>query len=214
MDKHDYYDTADEGIIVFELDDKWTLRDFIGYLAIIEDAYNKINSFFYFSERLDEYIQQISHEKLSPEYIHYSSPAVSLMDEYKIKQFKSIIRYSEDISIPIKLNSVVIHSPGIVELIGNLNPLKIIADFITAWRHENTIREDNLQKNSIEKMKILADIFNTSLDRMEMLAKNCDKQFLHEFKEFTVNSTFSSLSEISKDIRTKQVYIKDKYKIT
>lgn len=48
-------------------------------------------------------------------------------------------------------------SPGAAELVGALNPLKIIGDCIKDWRHENTIRAANEEAARLEGRRLDQD---------------------------------------------------------
>jgi len=55
---------------------------------------------------------------------------------------------------PLMMGTVRISSPGIAEVVGSLNPLKVIADFITNYRAENTKRMNFATESETRKEEI------------------------------------------------------------
>jgi len=54
-------------------------------------------------------------------------------------------------AIPLTIHRIHLASPGLLSFIGDLNPLKLILEFITAWRAENTKRGEAINRVDIER---------------------------------------------------------------
>lgn len=55
---------------------------------------------------------------------------------------------------PLVVATVSFASPGAAEVLGALNPLKVLEKGVTSWRHENTIRAQNQDAAQLENRRL------------------------------------------------------------
>lgn len=60
--------------------------------------------------------------------------------EWQAQSLEQVLLAVRPFVIPLAIDAVRIESPGWLQVVGNLNPLKVIADFVSKWRAENTRR--------------------------------------------------------------------------
>jgi hypothetical protein len=119
-----------------------------------------------------------------------------------LKDFNSIVRLSREQTIELRVKHITVASPGVVELIGSINPLKTIADFILAWRHENTIRDQNERQMRLERYKVRAEIVKTLLEKASTLRTEAENDhFAEKMSRFLADESLDTLVELAKDIR-------------
>lgn len=141
-----------EAIIELKIDGYWNATDVADLLIKIDGLYAGLNTVFFFSEAL-------RHEQNSPgkrsteapafhnlwhgESVIYSYLKRDHVEEVGGRQIslESLIDFVKTYSGALDVNSIRYGSPGWFELIGNLNPLKVLADAVTEYREQNTIRE-------------------------------------------------------------------------
>jgi len=148
-------------ILKIELDGIWKVSEFEQFLRELDLIYKRINTLIYLSKTQKEYfinkdfpfgiykLEKISDNELEPFYFMAGKGTSELW-----------------------IHSLNIASPGWLEVIASSNPLKIIADFITAWRDKNTQR-DKIKKEHKEAMewikneqrKINADLLKYMIDK-------------------------------------------------
>lgn len=172
-----------------------------------------------------ERIVYLSGRRGSTEIVEPINPSEALDFLISIAQ-----RYSGDLYI----NSIEYSSPGWLEIIGNLNPLKVVADIIANWRKENTERKRNEQQAESDERKEYIEVEKIqsqerierekiqSQERIEMAKLKTDfaKALLENGKPLRGisrpdnlerllgligSSTEDTLSDIAKDTRVKNV---------
>jgi hypothetical protein len=82
----------------------------------------------------------------------------------------------------LAVQSIQLESPGWVEVCGSLNPLKVIADFISGYRAENTKRMALRINDSIERDKIRAKF---ATEMMKMMPSKIRAEAPHTIVEVT-----------------------------
>lgn len=140
------YENLNQSILI-KLTGNFDVKDFTEILNIIELAYNRLNSLTFISEDFDKLIEGISFSERHKIFINPKEfYNLNISSSGYLDTFNSIVNSAINRTSTLKIKCIKINSPGLIEFIGNLNPLKVIADFITSWRHENTLREDNKNK--------------------------------------------------------------------
>lgn len=125
--------TSGLGILCINVDNDWSVQAFGRFLSVSDLTYKRISILLSFSERAKL-------GTLPPDGMDYIEQELELGAAWS----------SDELSIK-RIN---INSPGLLELFGHLNPIKVISEFITKWRHENTIRERDRSKAKLEQVKL------------------------------------------------------------
>jgi hypothetical protein len=185
------------GVARFELAGHWTARDLAGWLQEVESAYNRLNLFL--SESLEDIVLRAA--RLSPG-LRYA--------ESDRDQFDAILTAARRRSVELRVNKIEMASPGLAEFIGNINPLKLAADFITAWRHENTIRDQNARQAELDRLKVKSELAKMLIEREASLRERAhNDSFIDRFVRFALDEPRKMLSELAKDVRLTEVTFKE-----
>jgi len=102
-----------------------------------------------------------------------------------------------------------IASPGWIEVIGNLNPLKVLAEFISTWRHENTMRMQNDMQARLEQMKIQAEMLKILIENADSLKRRSSLDFISRFIVHTVEQPQQALALLANDKRIKSATLRE-----
>jgi hypothetical protein len=160
-----------EAIIEIKIDGYWKAADVAAFFNNMDRLYAGLNTIFFFSEAL-------RHEQNSPGKRSTEAPAFhnlwhgesvifsvlkgNYVEEVGGRQtdLQSLISFVKTYSGSLDIESIRYGSPGWFEFIGNLNPLRVIADAIREYREQNTIRERDKQQAEIAKEKNRMDAEN------------------------------------------------------
>jgi hypothetical protein len=103
---------------------------------------------------------------------------------------------------PLTVRRIAIASPGLIELIGSLNPLKLVADFITNWRHENTVREENARQADLERLKVNSEVTKKLLEvEFDIRNKAPNHQLIERYLQYTLVQSLDPMKDMARDIR-------------
>jgi hypothetical protein len=58
-------------------------------------------------------------------------------------KYSRLIELASSVTEPLQIDAISYASPGWIQMIGDWNPIKVLAEFISKWRAENTKREAN-----------------------------------------------------------------------
>ena len=78
--------------------------------------------------------------------------------------YEKLLELTRSLSSPLIIDAISYASPGWIQLIGDWNPLKVLSEFITKWREENTKRQENKMKYDNDRLRIQADLAAKLLD--------------------------------------------------
>jgi hypothetical protein len=180
------------GVIRFEIIDNWSVTNFIKFLSTIETIYLRLNSFLFISTEFDAFINNIVRRKKAN---------TSILDI-----FESILTASKRHTAELTIKQIKLSSPGFIEFTGNMNPLEIIADFITSWRNENTSRKQTSNKAETERFKGRLEITKIILERAtELSSQGLEGSFVNKLITRAFDEPLELLTDISKDIRIQNV---------
>ncbi len=172
----------DVAVLRLELTEDWTVADLASLLHDLDIAYSAFSTRFTFlTDRIDDESFMHAFERES---LHAGG-------KWLITAFG--MRFYES-SIALTVNRIQMASPGIVEIIGSLNPLKLILDFITAWRQENT------QRRRAEFERDHA-VFLARMEAWKVLMEKADK--LSKRRQDWVYSRF-----MGETLHTSQLYLR------
>jgi hypothetical protein len=132
-------DGADEelGVLQFDVAGRWAVAEFAEWLRAIDAAYVRLGLL------LSGEVDRVALEQ-----------ATATIDEPLHAVFEPVVRLGLRLVPlePLTVARLEMASPGFAEVIGNLNPLKVIADFITQWRRQNG--ENKGKALDLEKVRL------------------------------------------------------------
>ncbi|HKC62524.1 MAG TPA: hypothetical protein VKB86_02750 [Pyrinomonadaceae bacterium] len=178
------------GLLRFDLNGSWTVGEFSNLLETIDTSYIRLSLFLFRSDEFDHHIRCFGADQIRMARPESFTPLLS-----------HARRHTED----LRVRRLSLASPGFVEMVGNLNPIKIIADFIIAWRHENTVRDENTHQAELERMRIKAELAKLLIERAEHLTKGHPDAFMERLVEYVVDEPQKALTSQAKDMRITQV---------
>lgn len=163
----DTFRIADEpGAIRFAIDGDWSCAQFSRFLEDTNDVYRRLNSVFVLRRAIDnEESRERSAEGKEPSdyswrlaYFEFGRYIRGRTSEIGARPYSSLIELSNSVAKPLHVDAIAYASPGWIQLIGSWNPLKVLADFVSKWRAENTKREANVLKAQTDRMSIQAEL--------------------------------------------------------
>lgn len=222
-----------EAIIELKIDGYWKASDFADCFIKIDELYAGLNTLFFFSEAL-------RHEQNAPgkrsteapafhnlwhgESVIYSYLKSELVEEVGGRpiDIESLIGFVKTYSGTLDVNSIRYGSPGWIEFIGNLNPLKVIADAVGEYREQNTIRERDRQQAEIarkknrmeaenERRRIDGDLLKAAFEHAPHLFERNNGRLTEVNKKIIIPAN-KTIAELGRDSRIKDVTVKRKRK--
>lgn len=132
----------------------WKAADFAHLLNMIDCTYDGLNAVFFFADTIryetaynrrvqatkniecDSTIQDLWH---GTERTGSQKGTVQEVTGKPGLPVESLVKLVKEYSGSLDLDNVSYRSPGCIELFGNVNPLKVMAEAITDWRAQNTL---------------------------------------------------------------------------
>jgi hypothetical protein len=167
--------SAERTAIRFAIDGEWTAEEFAAFLKNTAEVYERINSLFVLREAIDaetrfneqaraenNYDRQVFswHSELFGRSLHHPMGTFGVQPP----PYEKLLELTRSVSQPLLVDAISYASPGWIQLIGDWNPLKVLSEFITKWRAENTKRDANVMKYQTERLRIQADLAAKLLD--------------------------------------------------
>jgi hypothetical protein len=171
---------AELGLLRLDLSGSWSVRDFSEWLNDLQFAYVRLSAFLLYSESDSKLLRMM----IRP-YIH------TLMPNDRSAEFETVLRNARSKVVDFRIQQIQIASPGFIEFVGSLNPIKTIADFITSWRAENTKR----QEMNLAHKRALAD------RAAEIVKASPNEAFAERFLKFALEEPNQRLTVLARDIR-------------
>lgn len=211
------------GSLRLQIEGSWSVEEFQFLLSTIDDVYKRVATVMTLGNLLREERQR---NELLKEQEHFELQDWSFAqlfggDYYAIDNGRTILRrgpFSDVILAvqpfltPLTVDAIRVESPGWLQVIGNLNPLKVAADFISKWRSENTKRMDINTKADIERERMREEAARER-ERMrrafalEVLKQLPEGQRAHrgarlaEIAEYAITPAVNSLEKVASDCR-------------
>jgi hypothetical protein len=187
------------GALRVDLKGLWSTRDFTGMMQTFERAYEQFGSVYHMSQHLSRaeisaILQEVS-----------INPQTTTQDAGE-----EFVRATTQALRALGISQIRLASPGFVEFIGSLNPLKLIADFIIQWRAQTLGDTKSAREAEIERLKINADVAKTTL--AGLLADVRQKAPLNETIAGVLRSvrqTGELMTETARDVRLVQVSVEE-----
>jgi hypothetical protein len=167
--------SSERSALRFAIDGEWSAEDFAEFLQETADAYHRINAVFILRQAIDaeESFNSAKREnsKYSQQVIAWHSELFGSSQHHPMgnigrppPSFEGLVQLTRTVSQPLAIDAISYASPGWLQLIGDLNPLKVLSEFITKWRAENTKREANAFKFQNDRLRIQAELAAKLLD--------------------------------------------------
>ncbi len=207
----------------------WTVEEFQSLLVTINNAYKRIAPIMLLWELIRE--EKRRNNALGEENRrdqqdwhwhvlyhgseYYGFPERPLRFRHSISDVLTVVL---PFVVPLDIDGIKLESPGWVQVIGNLNPLKVIADFISKWRAENTKRL-GIQKASetererirteaaIERERLRKGFVLEVLRQMPSDLTGTAADRLPEMIEHAINPTMNTLEHLSVDSRVRDATV-------
>jgi hypothetical protein len=210
--------SEERSAIRIAINGEWSCQEFGAFLEDTNNVYRRLNSVFVLRQALDQ--EASSNRSLDKQdqdqdqeddrdfswhlqffgFRHYFPGGTSGSD---VPPYSKLIELSNAIVMPLQVDAISYASPGWIQLIGNLNPLKVIADFVSKWRAENTKREANWVKAQTDRMRIQADLAGKILEQAPKMPDrhNAGTSRLVELAEEVIKPTTKYLEHYGNDAR-------------
>lgn len=208
------------GILKLELDGRWTVEDMSQLFTDLSSSYVRLNAFMYLSDSFDQRIRSFS--GLNPRWFKhdfpYPLPPTILLERDLSRWIEPLIHSALRESSDLYLHGIELHSPGWLEVLGRLNPLRAIEETIKAWRAENTKRMkiesqeriETLKLESHERLEILktkSGVFTQITNRAEQLRRNGTSPLMEQYISLTSDQPTQQIEQLAKDPRIVDVEI-------
>jgi hypothetical protein len=177
------------GVLTLKLNDHWTILAFSDFLRLFEDAYSNFSLFFYVSEFINKEndIEKLTKELESLNYIDNNQ----------------LLEYEKNF-IPLTLSQIKISS-GFLELIGEINPLRIIADFIIQWEKQNIGKRVSVTREFLDRFTSNIDSWKLVLAQIDKFPKNQRNNVYECFIAKTILNPQFSLVDISDNLKLNSI---------
>jgi hypothetical protein len=134
------------GSLRLQVEGFWSVGEFQSLLFTLDDVYKRVATVMTLGQLL-RHEQQRNDDFESEKNWQRADWSLSELyggimgkENLYIQPFSRVIVAIQPYVPPLGVDAVRLESPGWLQVIGNLNPLKVIADFISKWRAENTKR--------------------------------------------------------------------------
>lgn len=206
--------SEERGAIRISIDGEWSCQEFGAFLEDTNDVYRRLNSVFVLREALD---REASNNRALEERNQGNERDFSWYVQYfgfrhhfpggtfgiDVPPYSKLIELSNAIVVPLQVDAISYASPGWVQLIGNWNPIKVLADFVSKWRAENTKREANRLKAQTDQMRIQSELATKILEQAPKMFDRYDagSSRLVELAEEVIKPTTKYLERYGNDER-------------
>jgi hypothetical protein len=198
----------DAVVLRLNVNDDWSVEEFAGLLTTVVEAYTPIEQLRVLSRVVDEEASVRVREPVwSALYSNsYSQPFG--------RNFRDLLTSMHPFCFPLTVGAIRISSPGWIKVVGSLNPLKVVAKFITDYRTENTKRTEidadvykATEHEKTERMRIQADL---AAQILGMLPEHARVQSAHRVIDIShevIEPSRKALESIVEDERVKSAEI-------
>jgi hypothetical protein len=146
------------------LSDEWTVEDLQLLFATFNEAYSRIAQLMMLGDliRQEEESKPVNVQNsfgtidstwgsMYRGEIYRSGPSGN---ELRREPLQSILNVVNPFVMRLAVDTIHIGSPGWIQVLGSLNPLKVVADFVSSWRAENTKRRNIEVRAEIDRERI------------------------------------------------------------
>jgi len=167
---------ASLGALRLRIDGSWSVEEFQSLLFTLNDVYKRVAAVMTLGDLIRREQQQNAAflEKELRERVNwfwsdlYWSPYERYYPYERFGQepLPRVLAGIQPLVSSLDIDAIKLQSPGWLQVIGNLNPLKVIADFISKWRAENTKRLQIKTTAATERERVHSE---SALERERML---------------------------------------------
>ena len=191
-----------------EVGDDWTVKEFESTLSKLRESYEAVG-FFLASQHI---LAQHSVKKIE---VVKGEPKA----EFRVKLYGSMggrvppgsYRVKEAQTAPailaLQIGRINIASPGILDLLGQLNLLKLLADSIAAYRAETTKRKKIEVDALVKRDQIKLDFAYRVLSLVPESERVKHSDEMVKVAQTVIDPTFLNLEKVALDTKIKQVYL-------
>lgn len=178
----------------------WSSLDFSNLLLQTREVYLKVNALQYVTNRAARHYGPSSkHPRRDP----YDSREIR--PDF-IEMYQSVVSSPLTYTADIYIRSLHYESPGWIEFLGSLNPLKVVADAINQWRIQNTLREKNKQDAVLKEMKLKLEFMKLIAQEAKPLRELVSNGDYERLVHSVLGPTSEILATVSKDKRITGVH--------
>jgi hypothetical protein len=199
------------------IDGEWSCEEFSSFLTNTNDIYRRLNSIFILRQALDEEaaINRSLEERNRGneadyswyhQYFGFRHHFPGEFIDSGVPPYSQLIDLASAVAVPLQVDGISYASPGWIQLIGNWNPLKVLADFVSKWRSENTKREANRLNAQTARLRIQAELAAKILEQAPKMPERygTGTSRLVELAEEVIKPTTKYLEDYGSDARIVQ----------
>lgn len=213
--------SIERSAIRFRISGNWTCEEFGAFLHSTNDTYNRINSIFVIRRAIDNEAQRNiflgKNDQLNDrDYswhnqfftVKYYSGAVDLGPP---SSFAQLMNVTNAFAEPLQIDAISYASPGWIQLIGDLNPLKVLSEFISKWREENTQREKVHRDSENSNLQIRCKLAARLLEVLPKMKDHDERSRLIDLVENIVEPTNTYIQGVKNNSRILEVAIVNRH---
>jgi hypothetical protein len=175
----------------------------LAVLQVDVDGYWTANDLAVFVHRLDRCYDTLNALEIASDHDLPASRATNMAD---LAGWASLGPGSS-----LRLLATEFGSPGFWAFLGGLNPLKTLADFITAWRHENTIRDEHVDSVLLEKERLALQredqVVRHRLELFDRVSRVSSPELQAELARQLVVEVVPFIADTARDMRVGNVSV-------
>jgi hypothetical protein len=172
----------------FEIDGGWTANELSEWLGHLELAYSRLNAFLCLSD------EDITRAGAAAD---NKAGSGSMSDAFSL-----LVAAGNRRSSSLKLSRINFAAQGLLDLVGDPPPIKIMTQIINGWRHENLAGGNGSRPNTA---KPATAALIALVQRAEQLSAMGHGVFVEGFIHHAFDAAREALEAMAKDIRIKKV---------
>ncbi len=204
-------ESARIGALRLEIDGLWSVQDFQSLLLVsLQNVYQRVSTTMLLGDlvREEQRRNEQSDKRERPEDWTWSAlfygeiyPFPGREAVFKLPPFESAVEAVRPFVASLDIGGIRLESPGWIQVVGHLNPLKTIADFISKWRAENTKRMKITGDAALEREKMNRKFALDVLRHMPPSSRHGAAVRLAEIAQYAINPSVDTLAHLASDNR-------------
>lgn len=206
-----------------QIEGSWSVEEFQSLLLALNDVYQRVAAVMTLGDLLRQEEQRnealLKRERLdqmdwSWSTLYWGTDSPYGRGEFFLQRepLSRVIAGVQPLVLPLGIDAVRLESPGWVQIIGNLNPLKVMADFVSKWRAENTKRlqistmaqterERTQTEGALERERMLRGFALEVLRQLPEGPRGQHGNRLAEIAEYAITPGTNALQRVANDVR-------------
>lgn len=202
------------GILKIQLDGQWTVEEMSELFTNLNACYVRLNAFMYISDSFDNRIRSFSglNQRWFKHDFPFPLPPTILLERDITRWIEPLMHSALRESSELYLHGIELHSPGWLEVLGRLNPLRAIEETIKAWRAENTKRmkiesQERVELRRLESqerleiLRVKSEVFTQITNRAEQLRRDGTSPLMEQYINLTSDQPIHQIEQLAKDTR-------------